>query len=359
MGHSAGIRALAFCSGRWYAAGGVTAEDGTAGPGMFTSADGALWGSIATLPVSVYGPNHVFSSAACRDDTLVTVGSAAGGAHGNLRTNTWLARSGSALTEVAAPFEQYGGPNQIGVGQLSAGSGGFVMVGSRFDANGQAGAAVWVSADGGSFRLIDNDPALESAGMTGPAAAAGGPLAGMTEADAVTGTADGGFEAVGAVTLRGLLWQVPLAWYSPDGVHWQRQSVPGNPGSVLQQVVQFQGKLLAVGTTSQGFGSWLSTGGTWRRGGDFGELSARATGLVVVGNRIYAALGGPDLQLWTSLDGISWQQVKTPLTIGGGEAGAEESPDDVLLLGTDNATLVLCLTLQLDSSYLWRAAANG
>jgi hypothetical protein len=261
---------------------------------------------------SPYGRIAVLYSVACRGDRLVAVGAASGGVHGNPRTATWRGDA-AGLDEVAAPFERFGGPNAVSVDRVVAGPAGFLIVGARLN-----GGAVWYSADGGDFTLVENDPALK----------------GGSVADAVP--VPDGWLVVGST---GVAQRDPAAWLSPDAAHWQREKVTGDAGdSALDRAVAWRGGVLAVGIRGGHFGAWHRTGtgasagtepagvaqrdgGTWRAGGTFGTLGGTAvpavSGLAATPDAVYAAVNdGTGYRLWRTADGDHWDEVRLPATHG-------------------------------------------
>jgi hypothetical protein len=281
------VTALASCSGGWVAAG----SSGGA-PALWTSTDASTWRAVPTRAVSAYGPVQQFSAVACDGDTIVAIGSAAGGAHGNLRTSTWYGTSGGPLVEVPAPFELYGGPRAIGVDRVVVGPRGWLIIGARTDANGLAGAAVWHSTDGRTFDLVDADPALESDAR------------GQTVAFAGYASA-GGFTVVGST---GLATRTPLVWTSPDGLHWQRSAVPAPARDAELQRITPDG--LAVGLAGTGFGAWYRG----RPVGRFGTFAG--TGLPAVldlAGSDALVFTGQRYELWTTTDhGAHWSALSLP-----------------------------------------------
>ena len=315
------VRDVAACPGRWYAAGGYATGDGGTRPGLWTSVDARSWSAVPVAPVSVYGPTQLLTSVACDGTATVAIGSTSGGVHGNARVSTWAGPPGGTLTEQAAPFELFGGPDAIGVAGLAGtlpGAPGFLIVGAWRDANGQAGAAVWVSgADGRGFRLVDADSELESG--------AGGP----TEArDAVAGP--GGFTLVGSVGTPGsrVSARDPAVWTSTDGLAWRLAPVPATAeNEEPQRLLAGRGGELAVGVRGDGFGAWRgsATGDGWRAVGRFGSFAG--TGLPMVtglatgpAGDSYAVVGDGDrYRLWSSTDGTSWTQRQLPTAVPVGD----------------------------------------
>jgi hypothetical protein len=303
------VTSLASCSGHYYAAGAYVRPDGATTPALWTSTDATHWTAVPTRAVSAYGPANRLSAVACRGETVVSVGSAAGGVHGNLRTSTWYSAYGAPLTETAAPFELFGGPRAIGVDRIIAGPRGWLIVGARTDANGLAGAAVWYSPDGHAFQLVDADPALESDPR------------GQTVAF-IGYARDDGFAVVGST---GLASRTPLAWTSPDGLHWQRTVVPASePDAELQKMPEGWDDE-AVGLAGRAFGHWYRDGsGGWHELKTFGAFSG--TGLPAVLDIVgYAVL---------VTDGAEYQPL--PERVTSGHAAMTGSSGNWLLLALDD-----------------------
>jgi hypothetical protein len=337
------VRDLAACSGHWYAAGGYLMPDASTRPALWTSPDARTWAQMPIRPKSFYGPGQLLSAVACRGDEVVAVGSTPGGAHGNPRISTW-ASGGDGLNEVPAPFELYGGTDAIGTGRLTAGPTGWLITGTRRDANGQAGAAVWFSADGRTFRLVDADPALESdaRGLT-------------TALDAAAGAS--GFTAVGTVLTPGSRTGArdPAVWTSSDGLAWRRQPVPATPqDETLDRAVPYRDGVLAVGERESGFGAWFGAAGGWRATGRFGAFAGTNVPLVnglAVGadQRAYAIAGdGTRYRLWASPDAVNWTELALPAAV------PATGQNRVSLVGTGGQLLLVAE--DGTSTRLWTAA---
>jgi hypothetical protein len=328
------VRDVAACAGRWYASGGYLAADGSTRPALWTSGDARTWVEVPVLPSSVYGPSQLLTSVACRDTLVAAIGATSGGVHANPRVSTWSGAPDGPLSEQSAPFELFGGPDAIGVSRLamtasgtagapggpSGGPGGpggpgWLIVGAWRDANGQAGAAVWVAPDGRAFRRVDADPALES-GPSGPTAAR----------DAIAGP--GGFTMVGSAGTQGgaVAARAPAVWTSTDGLGWRRVPVPaGGEDEEPQRVLADPRGVLAVGVRGGGFGAWRGPaaegGGAWRATGRFGTFAG--TGLPTVSGLVagpsgydFALVGdGTRYRLWSSPDGAAWTQRQLPVAV--------------------------------------------
>lgn len=338
----AAVRDAVRCGDRWWLAGGVFLADPTpdldSRPALWSSPDGAAWSTVPVRPTTYWGRRAVLASIACSEGRIAVVGAKSGGAHGNPRVTTWHLRASTdggpeVLVDVVAAFSQYGGDRATNVGPVSGGPGGFLIVGNR-----TSGPAVWHSADGTEFTIVEGAPGLADddqhrALAQAGAASASGPGKGWT--------------VVGGGSTPGDLDRQPQAWRSSDGRSWSRERVPGGDAyEDLQRVVDRDGALVALGLRGDGFGAWWR-GDRWHEGASFGEVDpdAGATpfvgSLALTGRRIWTTVSdGTRYALWHSADGVAWQPVPAPLTPAtGGErilavAGAA---DGVLLLGDDGA----------------------
>ncbi len=325
------LRDVTACAGRWYAVGGsVTAEGAT--PAVWSSSDGVAWRALPTQPVSLYGRQSVLSAVACRGGTVVALGAAAGGAHGNPRTATWRGDERAGLTENPTPVDLFGGDDAVGVGPLTAGPAGFLVGGGWVDADRHPGAAVWWSADGTAFQRVDADPALES-GDGGARVLTG--LAGVPE----------GFLAVGSFAPADGGPRQAQVWRSSDGRHWAADPVePAGADAEPQALSAGAGARCAAGVLAAGFGVWCADAGRWRLAGRFGHGTGgtsppRVTGLVEAGGVSYLVAGdGTGFGLWTGTDPASWRSRPLPRAVaqGGGRTVRIAAADDHLLLAVDD-----------------------
>jgi hypothetical protein len=348
-GRQVTVRDVTACPGRWYAVGGTTSSDGSTAPAAWWSPDARRWTALALHPLSLYGRLATLYGAACRGDRVVAIGAAPGGAHGNPRTATWIGGT-AGLAEVPAPFDLYGGNDAVTVGRLVAGPPGFLIAGGRVSPRtGLAGAAVWRSPDGRAFTLVDRDPALASSATVATA---------VIDAAAVPG----GWTAVGNVLPAGSpgIARSPAAWYSPDGVQWRREEVPGRRGTdeALDRVVAWHGGALALGERGNRFGTWtrdgIADGGGWATGGSFGTFTGTAqpavTGLVAGPAGVFAAgCDGSACRLWTSTDGGAWTELRLPVQL---PAGGQHR---ILLAGTGADLLLVANDGQRPRLWLGRA----
>lgn len=188
--------------------GSVPGKDGRA-PGAWTTTDGRTWHTVPLRPHTFYAYQAELIAVGVANGRITALGEAFGGAHSNPRMTVW---SGDAngLEEHEQPFEMFGGPHAITVGDATALPGTALLVG-QWDGPSRYGAAVWTSPDGATWQRNAADPALASA--PGEQTSALG-----------AGTGPPGFLVTGD-TQRGPRL-LPLLWTSKDGRAWRRIDVP-------------------------------------------------------------------------------------------------------------------------------------
>ncbi|MFI6822544.1 hypothetical protein ACIBJE_16550 [Micromonospora sp. NPDC050187] len=323
------VRDAVACVDRWYVVGAVADAAGDTRPAAWSSPDGVTWTAMRLLPMSHYGRQHVLYSVACRDGRVALVGAKSGGAHGNPRTATWRQSPDGALTEVAAPFELFGGPRAVNVARIAAGPSGWLIAGSRRD-----GAAVWSSADADRFALRE-----------GVAELAGDDRGRTSAHDAVAGPSVGWFVA-GSLLPTGGTSLLPVAWTSSDGVTWRRWLLPAGSGDggQAQRVTRVGAAVVVAGSRGDGFGAWRWDGAGWREAGAFGAAAgpgvAWVDGLTVAGGQVVVVAGdGGGHGMWISPDaGDSWRPVGLPAVVpdGGDSAVAVAGAGDRVVLVADD-----------------------
>jgi hypothetical protein len=296
-GGSAGrlaARDAAGCGDRWYAVGGVLGPGDTTRPAAWAGTDGHAWRSVpfVPLPGSYYGPQNLIYSVACADGRVAMIGARPGGAHGIPRVSTWRIRPDGAMAEVGAPFETYGGDSAVNVAHVAAGPAGFLITGNR-----TSGAAVWLSPDGGKFRLIEDAPVLADDATRSTVAR-----------DAAPG-ADGQWVVVGGVAPKASADQSPAVWLTRDGSRFARIPVPAPAGfNELQRVVRLGADVVAVGPRGGALGAWRAHRTTWTQEGTFPGTNVES--VAVAHGSLVAAAGA---HLWRSTDGgRSWTALAPP-----------------------------------------------
>jgi len=184
-------------------------------------------------------------------------------------------------------------PSDLGSAQLrdlAPFQGSLVAVGATDDALG----VIWSTTDGQAWMSSAGPTTLD--GMLLAAVAVGDPgivVVGWSETDAI-------------------------ALFSPDGISWSRQQVPGShPGSSIVAVAWQRGRFVAVGGGGEPGAavSWMSTDGrVWTRVSIIEEgnqeslngVAAGPDGFVVDGTHRGRAA------VWTSSDGNAWKRTDLP-----------------------------------------------
>jgi hypothetical protein len=330
------------CGGRWYALGGVRTSGGDTRPGAWTSADGRSWTPVPLRITTLWGPHHLFSSAACAQGRIAALGYVFGGAHGLPRYSTWYGDA-AGLSDVDAGFELFGGPDAVSIGRIAGGAGPsrYVIAGNWDDAAKRPQATTWTSPDGTVFERRDGGPDLASS---------------PTALTAATSAAYVGTEwllAGNVLPTTGAGGRDPGVWSSVDGIGWRREQVShsATADEAVQRIAPWAGTALAIGVRGSGFGAWRRDPAThdWRAVGGFGRFTGDSvpgvTGLAVATDRArpigyVAGADGAALRLWTSADAATWQPVRLPAAFpaGGGRTLLVAEQDGRLLLAADDGT---------------------
>jgi hypothetical protein len=336
------VRDAAYCAGHWYVVGAVLRDDGASRPAAWSSRDARSWHPMATAPTTYYAKRAILKSVACRNGRIAVVGARSGGAHGNPRTTTWYQRPDGTLVDAPATFELFGGPKALSVDRIEAGPLGWLITGNR-----SSGGAVWVSRDATSFRLVDDDPQLSS------------------DSDRTTSALDStpdssGWTVVGREEVSGRIAPQPLAWTSPDGIHWLRQPVPaGTDGFAdLERVVGQGDRLVAAGIRGPVFGTWVRIGSSWRVADRFGALDPGSTGapfvsgLATVSDTVLVSVSDrARFRLWSGTQGGAWREVVTP-------TDPPSTGDTRMSVAADGGSTVLLLSDDGTSGRVWTADWN-
>ncbi|KAA1424280.1 hypothetical protein [Nocardioides antri] len=324
-GRRVAVRDAAWCGDRWVVVGGLLGPGGASRPAAWTSPDGRSWGEVR-FPTSTYwGGRAVLATVACRGTVPVAVGAMSGGAHGNPRVVTFRPEGRGVWVDVAAPFEQYGGPSAVNVGPVTSGDDGWLITGNR-----RTGPAAWVAVSPRRFHLVERAPGLVGDGSDAPLARGA--------------VWDGsGWTIVGGSTGEDALDRVPVAWRSTNGRDWVREPVPDTAEyDDLYRAVLLEGSVVAVGVRGPGFGSWVRDGAGWHRAGAFGGADPEAPGAPAVtsatsgpGGVLTTVTDGAVSELWGSVDGTTWSRVELPAAPAGDGALAVASSDAAVLLVAD------------------------
>jgi len=282
------IADLGFCAGRWYAAGAASGR-----PTAWTTTDFTAWTPVALTATTPYGKQGSFVSVACRGTDVAALGSATGGIHGNPRVSTWRSRPDGGWTEIEASGYLYGGQESGSVDRMIAGPDGWLIIGHRVSpTTHQRGAAVWFAADGATFQLVDDDPALRSS-----------PQSFTTAYDAAA--VGDGWVLVGSAG--SAIDPMPAAWASDDGMHWRKTTVEASrPGAVERVVAYPRSGVLGVG---DGY-SWLATENAHDALDQIGRTCDGPVASLAAADRTTVAVAGA--ALCASVDGINWREVRPP-----------------------------------------------
>jgi len=327
------LRDLVLCGDRWWLVGAVFLDAPTetrdTRPAAWTSRDGIEWSPVPIRARTYWGRRAIINSIACSRGRVAMVGARSGGAHGNPRVTTFRT-AGTQLVDVPAVFTQYGGVTATGVGPIAGGARGWLITGSR-----TSGPGVWVTDDPRGFTKVEGEP-----GLVGD---------GSTEAIAQSAAWDGSRWTVvgGGARKDAMADRDPFVWTSSDGLAWQQQPVPATAASEdLHRVIRLEdGRLLALGLSSDRFASWVRSGSTWERGATFGAVAGSWQGtpyvasLAEADDGVLATLSDADTyQLWWSEDGSSWGSVEPPVapTTASDHALVVAAHDDTVLLLADD-----------------------
>jgi hypothetical protein len=326
------VRDDTACAGTWYVVGAVIGPDLATRPAAWSSTDGRTWRSLALAPTAYYARRNILTAVACRDGRIAAIGSRSGGAHGIPRVSSWYQRADGTLVDAVAPFTLFGGSQAVDVGRIAGGPDGWLIAGNR-----TSGAAVWTSPDATRFELHDHDPALASDRFV--------------QTSAVDVTADtSGWTVVGRGQVTGRVGPVPLAWNSPDGVHWTREQVP--PASPeyadLQRALSLGGRLVAAGLRGERVALWWRDHDRWRVGASFARLDPQrraapfVSGLAATrADVLVSASDGTRFGLWAGTPTGALAEVRTPVrptATGDHQLTVAADGDVLLLLGDDGRT---------------------
>lgn len=322
------LRDILHCGRRSVVVGGLTQPDGSTRPAVWTSRDGTSWATADVVAREYYARQAIISSAGCLGGRLTLLGAKAGGAHSLPRVRTFFERpTGTIVAAKAPPGELFGGPSTISVSRVAGGDDGVLISGTR-----SAGAAVWSSRRGRTFRMIDDLPS--PAGRRGLQTTARD----ATYADGQWTVVGSGSDASGA--------RVPLAWVSPDGVHWSPQPIGATRGfSTMERVVASGNGLVATGLHEGRFGLWQRSASSWKAHPAFGEITADGgaapyvTGLTATAHHVICSTSdGARFRVWV-YDHTRWEEMPlptSPVTTTGDHNVVVSAAGQRLLMLTDD-----------------------
>ena len=181
------------------------------------------------------------------------------------------------------------------------------------------------AGEGGEWLSVPHDPEVLAAARM----------------EAITNHNDSTLVAVGFTTSGNTLIDQPLAWWSVDGIAWQRVEIEAE-NAALFDVASAGGRLVAVGSSDHAAAVWTSIDGTaWTpvvtpegvfqrtRNSAITAVAAYQDGFVAVGQETLIELsdaleGGyadDEYQravVWTSPDGSTWTRIENPSFGGSG-----------------------------------------
>jgi len=256
-----------------------------------------------------------------------------------------------------------GGPGVVAVGGVTTVIERTTSTGSTYYANRQD-AAVWVSADGRQWELIDDPDLFGDAGHIVDVAQGPAGLVGI----GTTSSRDG------------------VAWLSTDGHAWERidDASFGGPGSQeMVAIAAGSGGLVAVGNGEREALVWVSEDGTSWTPIEDEALQVRAyVHDVLASDHGYVVIGEEFLSdyvnvpaMWVSPDGLTWDRIpaalftsEDPTAAITALVGLTASPDGTLLvwdsrgnlwLSSDGYDWWLPETLEPPSGITWKAVWDG
>jgi hypothetical protein len=277
-----------------------------------------------------------------------------------------MASAGAAKSSGPTPDPAFRGKGgQRAAGAVAELGNGWVAAGSEQDDNHYSEAAFWVASkiDGGWQRIGDNNIGGAIAGGLGPDSSglaidsvAHGISVGTARIVAAGSATYFQASANGQTTQTGPL---PAVWISDDGSSWQSSLLPmpdGGKVAVAESVASRDGEYVVVGTVSAddhigGTGdlpiAWYSTDGvTWTLGrGMIGSVSGetKAYGVTAAdtgSSPLFVAVGGSvtnssnDAAVWTSDDGIAWTKVANSTALGQGNKISDQEMLAIAALGS-------------------------
>ena len=140
--------------------------------------------------------------------------------------------------------------------------------------------------------------------------------------------------------------RVPLAWVSPDGVHWSPQPVGrAHVSSTMERVADAGNGLVAAGLREGRFGLWLRSGASWKAHSAFGEIAGDGgaapyvSGLTATTHHVICSTSdGERFRVWVH-DRTRWQEMTlpgSPVTTSGDHNLVVSATEQRLLMLTDD-----------------------
>ncbi|NRQ40054.1 hypothetical protein HII36_50760, partial [Nonomuraea sp. NN258] len=240
----------------------------------------------------------------------------------------------------------------LGVHAVAAGQKGYVLAGESKDPSGASAAALWFTPD---LRKFTRAKKLPQGG------------AGVRVHDVIA--IENGYLAVGGSG--GGDQEKSVIWFSGDGVNWsarERLDPPDSTASGLRQVVERQGRLVAIGTalsagSRRAFAavsddegeSWKTAWLPAERAASVHDLAAAEQGLVAVG--WHGEPGDGDSAVWTSQDGLTWN--RTGLTKDRLAGPGMQWLSSVAVSGSEVVALGRSTTYDADHLILWTSSLSA
>ena len=211
------------------------------------------------------------------------------------------------------------------VNDVTYGNGQWLAVGNISTA-GSIDAAIWTSADGETWQLVDTGDSFKSMTIAAITPFGDGYAAVGTPCGALEGCGGGGEVYVS----------------SPDGVSWTRQPSPDVECCVMQSIAADESGLVAVGldittgfpATPADAGVRHSTDGVeWTQIDAPTEFATSTMGDVVAAGPGFVAVGQSSSapQAWISTDGTEWAKAATSAAMGTGQILRAGGRDDLIV----------------------------
>ena len=286
------LRDATLCEGEWLLTGAVAGVDGDTVPGAWYGR------KLTRIPVSggdFYAHHAIVTTSACRNGTVVLLGTKSGGAYGLPRTATYVGTP-QGVDAVRAPFELFGGPDQLFVRRFAVGPDGFQLVGAR-----ASGATVWTSSSGHHFTLHEQEPGLAT---------------GAAEQTAALDSVyfNGRWRVAGAINGR-------AAVFHGLETGWSRTLLTSPPGySAAERLAATPRGLVALGLSVHSISSWTSPDGTtWEPAGLVAVLpqgtgAPFVTGLAATSDGAVAAVSDGETYKLLRWNG-TWSELPPPSSL--------------------------------------------